>query len=211
MSTYKRKRDRFATGIYTGQYPNIEQWLENTMANIDEPEATKELTMPEKRPCSLEPWPDMDKGLADRDEIQNRISNLKEKVHGQEGRLKKIELQEDIFHQKITNLEGQLSTQDFFQQHSRLKEKFTMHERLLEIADQQINTQQELIKHLLEVQASAARQIALITQKLSQQPEQWAQQPQGESAEGQQSHPGGVNKSTDASDYILVSEDEVAN
>ncbi|OQE38412.1 hypothetical protein PENCOP_c008G03914 [Penicillium coprophilum] len=181
------------------------------MANIDKPEATKELTMPEKRPCSLEPWPGMDKGLADTDEVQNRISNLKEKVHGQEGRLKKIELQDDIVQQKITNLEGQLSTRDFFQQHNRLKEKFTMHERLLEIADQQINTQQELIKHLLEAQASTARQLALITQKLSQQPEQWAQQPQGESPEGQQSNPGGVNKSTDASDYILVSEDEVTN
>ncbi|KAJ5365723.1 hypothetical protein N7517_008609 [Penicillium concentricum] len=167
--------------------------------------------MPEKCLGSLEHRPDMDKGHVEKDEIQNRFRNLKETVHRQEERPKKSELQEDIVQEKITSLQEQLSIQGFFQKYSGLKERLAMHERLLEIADQQINTQQELIKHLFEAQTSTSRQLALIKQKLSQQPE-CMQQPQVEEPEGQQSNPGGgVNKSTYASDYVLVSEDEAAN
>ena len=83
-----------------------------------------------------------------------------------------------------------------------------MHERLLKVADQQINTQQELIKHLLEAQVSASQQLALVTQKLSQQSERDVQQPQVKEPEGQHSNTDGVSKSTDASDYVLISEDE---
>ncbi|KAJ5816065.1 hypothetical protein N7447_008298 [Penicillium robsamsonii] len=164
--------------------------------------------MPEKS-LDLQHLLDMDKGLVETDGIQNKLRNLKETVHGQEERLRKSERQKDIVHEKITSLQEQLSMRDFIQQHSGLKERLAMHERLLEIADQQINTQQELIKHLFDAQISTSRQLAHIKQKLPQQPEQCVQQPQVEELEGQQSNPGGVNKSTDASDYVLVSEDEV--
>ncbi|KAJ5519783.1 hypothetical protein N7463_000236 [Penicillium fimorum] len=170
------------------------------MAKIDEPVNTSGLTMPEKS-LDLQHLLDMDKGLVETDEIQNRLRKLKETVHGQEERPKKSEQQEDIFQKRITSLQKQLSIRNFVQQHGGLKERLTMHGRLLEIADQQINTQQELIRHLFDAQTSTSRQ-------LLQQFEQCVQQPQVEEPEGQQSNLGGVNKSTDTSDYVLISEDE---
>lgn len=192
---------------------NIQQWLEDTMEKIEEPVTPLGLTMPEKRLGSLGQQSDMDKGLLEgdhgrEDKVVGKIRTLKETVRRQEERLRKSEIQEDIVQEKSTSLQEQLSMRVSFQQHSGLKDRLSMHERLLEVADQQINTQQELIKHLLETQASTARQLALITQKHSQQPEQSMEQPQMEEAEGVQSNPGGVGKFTDAFDYVLVSEDE---
>ncbi|KAJ5615052.1 hypothetical protein N7537_000166 [Penicillium hordei] len=192
---------------------NIEQWLEDITKRIEEPVTPLGLTMPEKCLGSLEQQSDMDKGLLERDngredKIVHKIRTLKETVRRQDERLRKSELQEDIVQGKITSLQEQLSVRDSFQQHSDLNDRLNMHERLLEVADQQINTQQELIKHLLEVQASTSRQLAFITQKLSQQAEQSMEQPQMEEAEGVQSNPGRVSNFTDASDYVLVSEDK---
>ncbi|KAJ5207743.1 hypothetical protein N7449_002122 [Penicillium cf. viridicatum] len=175
---------------------NIQQWLEDTVEKIEEPVTP------------LGPTWIRDYYHGREDKVVGKIRTLKETVRRQEERLRKSELQEDIVQEKITSLQEQLSMRVSFQQHSGLKDRLGMHERLLEVADQQINTQQELIKHLLEAQASTARQLALITQKLSQQPEQSMEQPQMEEAEGVQSNPGGVGKFTDAFDYVLVSEDE---
>lgn len=209
MSTYKRNRDTVASSIYTTeQKPSIEQWLEDTAKNIQEPVTALGLTMPEKCLGSLEQRPGMDKGLLERDlgtryEIEDRIIAFKERARRQDESFKKSELQEDILQENINSVQQQLGMQDPF-----LKDRLTLHERRLELADQQINTQQELIKHLLEGQASISRQLGLITQQLSLLFGQYAQQPQVEEPEGQQSNPGGVNKGTDASDYVLVSEDE---
>jgi chromosome segregation ATPase len=186
--------------MHTEQKLSIEEWLENTYtAKTKGPTITPGLVMPEKSLPSLEPQPDMDKELW-RGEIEDSIRDLEERVW-------KSGLQQDTVQEKITSLEERLSMRDFIQQHTGLKERLAVHERLLENANQQINTQQELIKHLFEAQTMTSQQVALITQKLSQ-PKQFVQQPQKEEPEGQHSNLGGVNKSTDASDYVLVSEDE---
>ncbi|CAI7599076.1 unnamed protein product [Penicillium glandicola] len=201
MPTYKRKCDTVASSIYTTEEkPSIEKWLEDTMEKIDKPVIELGLTMPEKRLDGLEQRPDMDKGLLDRahkpDKIEDRIKTLKDSG--------------DIFQERITSVQEQLSMRNSFQQYSGLKDRLAMHERLLEIANQQINAQQELIKNLFAAQASTSRQLALVTYKLSQQPEQCVQRPQVEEPEGQ-SNPGGATKSTDASDYVLISEDEATS
>ena len=56
---------------------------------------------------------------------------------------------------------------------------------------------------MLAARASITRQIALNTRKLSPQPQ--VQEPKA-----QRSNSDGINKDTDASDYVLVSEDETA-
>ncbi|KAK4863136.1 hypothetical protein LT330_010572 [Penicillium expansum] len=196
MSTYKRKCDTIANDVYnTEQRISIEQWLEDTTKRIEGSVISLGFTIPQKRLGGLEQRSDVNKGLLERD-------------HGQGDKLEKSESQEDVLQEKITSLQEQLSMQDSFQQHSGLKTRLSMHERLLEVTDQQIHAQQKLIKNLFEAQASTSRQLALISQKLSQQPEQSAQQPQVEEAEGQQSNPGGANTITDDSEYVFVSEDE---
>ncbi|KAJ5488306.1 hypothetical protein N7453_011760 [Penicillium expansum] len=196
MSTYKRKCDTIANDVYnTEQRISIEQWLEDTTKRIEGPVISLGFTIPQKRLGGLEQRSDVNKGLLERD-------------HGQGDKLEKSESQEDVLQEKIISLQEQLSMQDSFQQHSGLKTRLSMHERLLEVTDQQIHAQQKLIKNLFEAQASTSRQLALISQKLSQQPEQSAQQPQVEEAEGQQSNPGGANTITDDSEYVFVSEDE---
>ncbi|KXG46380.1 uncharacterized protein PGRI_052360 [Penicillium griseofulvum] len=200
MSTYKTKRDAFASNMHTEKKLSIEEWLENaSTANIKKPVSTPGLAMPEKCLFSLEPQSDMDKELW-RDEIEDSIRKLEERV-------RKSGLQQDIVQEKMTSLEERLSMRDFIQQYTGLKERLAVYERLLANADEQINTQQELIEHLFEAQTMTSQQVAFITQKLSQ-PKQFVQQPQKEKPEGQHSNPGGVNKSTAAFDYVLVSEDE---
>ncbi|CAG8909776.1 unnamed protein product [Penicillium egyptiacum] len=212
MSTYQRNRDTFESNVYTTEQKlSIEQWLEDTTKRIDGPTIALGLNMPEERQGSLERRSLIDEGLPERvEKAAKRMRDLRETVCRHEERLKISELQEKILEEKITGLQEQLSMRDSCQ-HSGLKDRLAMHERLLEVADQQINTQQELIKHLLEVQASTSGQLALVTQKLSQQPERCGRQPQVEEPEGQHSNPGEVNKGTDASDYVLVSEDEATS
>ncbi|KGO38712.1 hypothetical protein PEX1_095600 [Penicillium expansum] len=216
MPTYKRKCDTVANNVYTTeQRMSIEQWLEDTTKRIEGPAISLGFNISPKRLGGLEQRSDMNKELLERDygqgdKIVDMIGALNETVHRQEEeRLEEeSELQENVLQENITRLQEQLSMQDSFQQHSGLKSRLSMHEKLLEVTDQQIHTQQKLIKHLLEAHASTSRQLALISQKLSQQPEQSAQQPQVEEAEGQQSNPGGANTITDDSEYIFVSEDE---
>ncbi|KAJ6191359.1 hypothetical protein N7519_001380 [Penicillium mononematosum] len=208
MSTYQRNRDTFASNVCTTEKKiSIEQWIEDTTKRIEGPTIALGLAMPEKHLGSLEQQPGTE-GLSERvDMLVKRITNLKEVVHRQEEKLKKSEVQEKILEEKIASLQEQLSMQDSCQYNS-FKDRLAMHERLLKVADQQISTQQELIKHLLEAQVSTSQQLALVTRKLSQQAERGAQQPQVREPKGQHSNTDGVNKSTDASDYVLVSEGE---
>ncbi|CAG8200688.1 unnamed protein product [Penicillium nalgiovense] len=208
MSTYQRNRDTFASNVNTTEKKLcIEQWIEDTTKRIEGPAITLGLAMPEKHLGSLEQQPGAEGVLERMDMLVKRITNVKEIAHKQEEKLKRSEVQEKILEEKIASLQEQLRMQDSCQ-YNGFKDRLAMHERLLKVADQQISTQQELIKHLLEVQVSTSQQLALVTQKLSQQAERCAQQPQVKEPEGQHSNTDGVNKDTDASDYILVSEDE---
>ncbi|KAJ5245443.1 hypothetical protein N7489_005539 [Penicillium chrysogenum] len=195
MSTYQRNRDTFPSNVYTAEKKlSIEQWIEDTTKRIEGPTIALGLAMPEKHLGSSEEQPVL------RDIFKEVVHRLGEK-------LEESKAQEKILEEKIASLQEQLSMRDSCQCNS-FKDRLAIHERLLKVADQQINTQQELIKHLLEAQVSASQQLALVTQKLSQQSERDVQQPQVKEPEGQHSNTDGVSKSTDASDYVLVSEDE---
>lgn len=212
MSTYQRNRDTFPSNVYTAEKKlSIEQWIEDTTKRIEGPTIALGLAMPEKHLGSSEEQPGTD-GLSGRvDKLVEIIAVLrdifKEVVHRLGEKLEESKAQEKILEEKIASLQEQLSMRDSCQCNS-FKDRLAIHERLLKVADQQINTQQELIKHLLEAQVSASQQLALVTQKLSQQSERDVQQPQVKEPEGQHSNTDGVSKSTDASDYVLVSEDE---
>ncbi|KAJ5465716.1 hypothetical protein N7530_009503 [Penicillium desertorum] len=205
MSTFQRNRDTFASNVYiTEKKLSIEQWIEDTTKRIEGPTIALGLAMPEKHLGGLEQQAGTE--LSGRvDMLVKRITNLKEVVQRQEENLKKSELQEKILEEKIASLQEQLSMRDSCQ-HNGFKDRLAMHERLLKVADQQINTQQELIKHLLEAQVSTSQQLALVTRKLSQQAERCVKQPQVKGPEGPHSNTDGVSKGTDASDYVLISE-----
>ncbi|KAJ5970305.1 uncharacterized protein N7479_000223 [Penicillium vulpinum] len=221
MPTHKRKRDTVVSSMYTTeQKPSVEEWLAGTTQKIGNPVIAQGLNVLEKRIANSERQPSMDKEPSERDhkrddEIKDRIKYLKELVRRQNERLKRSELQGNTAQPWIQSLQEQLSMRDSMlyslQQHTDLRKRLGMHERLLEISDQQINAQQELIKHLLEAQATTSRQLALVSQNLSQQPEKCVQQPQVEEPEEKQYRSVGVNTSTDASDYVLVSEDEATS
>ncbi|OQE15409.1 hypothetical protein PENFLA_c032G02609 [Penicillium flavigenum] len=208
MSPYERNRGTFASNVYTTEKKlSIEQWIEDTTKRIEGPTIALGLAMPEKHLGSLEQQPGAEGLLEGVDMLLKRVTNMKEVADRQEKYLKKLELQEKILEEKIASLQEQLSMRDSCQYNS-FKDRLAMHERLLKVADQQINTLQELIKHLLEAQVSTSQQLALVKQKLSQQAKRGAQQPQEKEPGGQHSNTDGVNKGTDASDYVLVSEDE---